>query len=77
VTDAANRILHDALKLDDHERARVAAQLLASLESSDAEVHEAWAAEVARRADDARRSDEGELDWREALEQIERSVLSR
>jgi putative addiction module component (TIGR02574 family) len=49
----AQEVLRDALALPVHDRADVAAQLLASLDDADAdaaEVEAAWAAEIERRA---------------------------
>jgi len=75
MTEAASRVLEEALKLDDHERAKLAAELLASLDEADENVAEAWAKEIERRAADARTSDSGEEDWRLVLDRIEREVL--
>jgi putative addiction module component (TIGR02574 family) len=55
VTDAADRLLKDALGLSDRERAEIAARLLESLDADDAEdpdeVEATWAAEIERRCD--------------------------
>ena len=56
MTKDATRVLEDALRLQADERATVAAKLLASLDSVEDEVEAAWAAEIARRAADARES---------------------
>jgi len=54
MSDRAQTLLREALKLSPEERADVAAELLASLDDSDAEdpaaVPAAWAAEIERRA---------------------------
>ncbi len=54
MSDRAQTLLREALKLSPEERADVAAELLASLDDSDAEdpaaVQAAWAAEIERRA---------------------------
>lgn len=75
MTDAASRVLEEALRLGEHERAKLAAELLASLGEADENVAEAWAKEIERRASDARISDTGEEDWRVVLDRIEREVL--
>jgi putative addiction module component (TIGR02574 family) len=45
----ADEVVRQALKLDEHDRAEVAARLLDSLEQDDAE-EDAWVAELERRA---------------------------
>lgn len=73
----AQKLLRDALTLPAPDRAQLAAELLASLDEREADVEAAWAAEIARRAADARLNPDEDEDWREALDQIEREVLSR
>jgi hypothetical protein len=46
----------------------LAAQLLASLEEAKADVESAWAAEIERRAADARRNPDDDEDWRTVLD---------
>jgi putative addiction module component (TIGR02574 family) len=77
VSTDAQKLLRDALTLPASDRAQLAAELLASLEEKEADVEAAWAAEIARRAADARQNPDDDEDWREALDQIEREVLSR
>lgn len=78
MTTAAERLLHDALKLPADERAEIAAELLASLDDRESDIEAAWAAEIARRAAHARNSSgEDEQDWRSALADVQREVLSR
>lgn len=77
MSEEASRILQDALRLDVDERARVAAELLASLDEAEEGVEKAWAAEIARRAAEARNNPSGEEDWRTVLEQIQKEVLTR
>ncbi|MFL6235196.1 MAG: addiction module protein [Thermoanaerobaculia bacterium] len=45
-----DEVVRQALKLDEHDRAEVAARLLDSLEQEDAEEEDAWVAELERRA---------------------------
>lgn len=65
------------MTLTAHERAELAAQLLASLDDAEADVEKAWAAEIERRAADARRNPNDDEDWRTVLDEIQREVLSR
>lgn len=73
----ADRLLEEVLQLGPDERARVAAELLTSLDGSDADVKAAWAAEIRMRAADAEANPDDEEDWRSALDEIRRDVLSR
>jgi putative addiction module component (TIGR02574 family) len=71
MTDAAARVLHDAMTLDDGDRAELAAALLASLdEEDDANAQAAWAIEIRRRAARARAGDTSASDWRDVLQRI-------
>jgi putative addiction module component (TIGR02574 family) len=65
------------MTLPANDRRELAAGLLASLDSVEADVKAAWAAEIARRAADARENPEDEDDWRSALAEVQREVLSR
>ena len=50
MSDQADRLLNEALKLTASERAHVAAELLASVDGeADADAEAAWAAEIDRR----------------------------
>ncbi|MCU1245229.1 MAG: hypothetical protein JWN02_1139 [Acidobacteria bacterium] len=77
MTTDALRVLEDGLKLDVEERAKVAAELLASLDPVEDDVEAAWAAEIAKRVADARANPDDSEDWRVALAAIEREVLGR
>jgi putative addiction module component (TIGR02574 family) len=77
MTKNADRLLEEALQLTPSERAKIAAELLSSLEDRDEDVKAAWAAEIVRRAADAEADPDDEEDWREALNDIRREVLSR
>jgi putative addiction module component (TIGR02574 family) len=77
VTTNAQKLLDDALTLPTNDRAELAAGLLASLDPVEPDVEVAWAAEIARRAADARENPEDEDDWRSALAEVQREVLSR
>jgi hypothetical protein len=77
VTTNAQKLFQEALTLGVTDRAELAAQLLATREESEAVVEAAWAAEIDRRASEARQHPEDDVDWRTALAEIEREVLSR
>jgi Putative addiction module component len=77
MTANAQKLLADALSLDPNDRAHLAAQLLASLDATESEVEAAWAVEIQRRAEDARRNPDDDEDWRAVMNEIEREVLSR
>jgi putative addiction module component (TIGR02574 family) len=77
MTTEVQKLFDDALRLSANDRAQLAAELLASLDAVEADVEAAWAAEIARRAVDARENPEDEDDWRVALAEVQREVLSR
>ncbi len=53
-----------------------AAEPFSSLNEQDDAVKAAWAAEIARRASDADVDSDDEEDWRTALDDVRREVLS-
>jgi putative addiction module component (TIGR02574 family) len=77
VTTNAERLLAEALQLAPNERARIVSELLSSLDGKDDDVKAAWAAEITRRAADAEADPDDEEDWRTALDDVRREVLSR
>ena len=77
MTKEANRLLEEVLQLAPNDRAKIAAELLSSLDEQDQDVKSAWATEIARRAADADDDPEDEEDWRMALDDIRQDVLSR
>lgn len=77
MTRNADRLLEEALQLAPNERAKIAAELLSSLDDHDGDVKAAWASEISRRAADAETDPDDEEDWRTALDDIRREVLSR
>jgi putative addiction module component (TIGR02574 family) len=77
MTRPAERLLEEALRLAPHDRAKIASELLSSLDSEDEDVRTAWAAEISRRAEDADAEPDDEEDWRTALNDIRQDVLSR
>ena len=77
MTREASRLLEEALELSVDDRAKIAAELLASLDDEQEDVREAWAAEINRRLADADADPDNDEDWRTALDDIRREVLSR
>jgi putative addiction module component (TIGR02574 family) len=77
VTTNAQKLLEDALTLNLNDRAELAAQLLASLDEKEVDVEAAWAAEIQRRAAEARENPDDDEDWRVVFDEIQREVLSR
>jgi putative addiction module component (TIGR02574 family) len=70
-------LLSEALELPLDERAKIAAELLDSLEEAEADVEEAWAREIERRVAAARAGELASTDWRTVLDRVEREVLGR
>jgi putative addiction module component (TIGR02574 family) len=73
----AETLLEQVLQLPPAERAKMAAELLSSLDDENEDVRIAWAAEIMQRAADADADPGDEDDWRDALDEIRREVLSR
>ena len=71
-------LLEQALTLPEHERAKIAARLLESLDDeAQSDVDAAWAAEIERRCAAV---DAGELqtsDWKDVRARIERELFGR
>jgi putative addiction module component (TIGR02574 family) len=70
-------LLSEALELPLDERAKIAAELLDSLEEAEADVEEAWSREIERRVAAARAGELASTDWRTVLDRVEREVLGR
>jgi putative addiction module component (TIGR02574 family) len=63
MTAAATRVLEDALQLEAPERAEIVEELLVSLDDDRRQqIDAAWAAEIQRRAADARANPHDDLD---------------
>lgn len=77
MTTDARKVLEDALRLEPNDRAQLAARLLASLDDVEEDVEAAWAAEIQRRAAEARENPHDDEDWRVVFDEIQREVLSR
>jgi putative addiction module component (TIGR02574 family) len=66
----SEELLEDALRLDLPERAKLAAELLASLDGeADPDAEAAWAAEIERRAARARSGEDPGRPWAEVRDQ--------
>lgn len=70
-------LLAEALELPLDERAKIAAELLESLDAAETDVEEAWAREIERRVAAARAGELESTDWRTVLDRVEREVLGR
>lgn len=78
MTDRAEHLLDEALKLSEAERADLAARLIQSLDpETDSEVDEAWAAEIERRCAALDSGEAVTSDWSEVRERIEREIFGR
>ena len=79
MTDAAQHLLDQALKLSHKERAALAADLLASLDSgvdSQDEVDAAWAVEIRKRLERVRAGESG-IPWESVQAEIEARLKER
>jgi putative addiction module component (TIGR02574 family) len=72
-----NDLLAEALELPLDERAKMAADLLESLDEVEEDVAAAWASEIKHRVSAARAGELESTDWRVVLDRVEREVLRR
>jgi putative addiction module component (TIGR02574 family) len=78
MTQRAAAVLAEALRLDEHARAELAAELLASLDGpSDPSADTAWAAEIERRVASIEAGEATLEAWDDVRRRIERDVLDR
>lgn len=70
-------LLEEALELPLDERAKMAAELLESLQEAETDVEAAWATEIQQRVAAARAGELASTDWRTVLDRVEREVLGR
>jgi len=76
MTHAAAAVLADALRLDEHARAELAAELLASLDGpADADADAVWVAEIERRVASIESGTAIREPWDEVRRRIARDVL--
>lgn len=78
MTKAAQELLADALRLDTTDRAKLAAELLASLDGEPEEdVEAAWAEEVERRMDEIESGAVKLVPWEDVKRRVEKEILKR
>lgn len=78
MTKSAQTVLADALRLDPHARAEIAAELLRSLPgAAETGVEAAWAAEIDRRVAAIEAGDVEFESWEDVRRRIEREILRR
>ncbi len=76
--DDAKKLLDDALRLPEQQRAEMATRLLESLDEADvSDVDDAWAAEIERRCAAVDAGDAVTSDWNEFRRRIERDIFDR
>jgi putative addiction module component (TIGR02574 family) len=76
--DDAKKLLDDALRLPEHERAEMATKLLESLDDIEtSNVDDEWAAEIERRCAAVDAGDAVTSDWNEFRRRIEREIFGR
>jgi len=73
----AHELLDEALALPLDERAKMVADLLASLDEAEEGVEAAWADEIQNRVAAARSGELESTDWRTVLARVEAEVLGR
>jgi putative addiction module component (TIGR02574 family) len=77
MTRPSHVLLSEALELPPDERARMAAELIESLDYAKEDVEAAWAAEIQRRVAMVESGELESTDWRTVLDRVEREVLGR
>jgi putative addiction module component (TIGR02574 family) len=78
MTQPAAAVLAEALRLDEHARAELAAELLASLDGpSDPNAQAEWAAEITRRVASIESGEATLESWDDVRRRIERDILGR
>ncbi len=78
MTQAAAAVLAEALRLDEHARAELAAELLASLDGpADPDAETQWADEIERRVAAIEAGAATLEPWGDVRRRIERNVLGR
>jgi putative addiction module component (TIGR02574 family) len=73
MSERARKLLHDAMDLSVSERAELVTGLLASLDGEpEADVEDAWASEVERRAREALTNPDDDLAWEAVHAELQR-----
>ena len=71
MTDAARKLLADVLALPEEDRARIATEVIASLDGPpDADWEATWLAELDRRVEAAKQAGETGTDWSEVRAEL-------
>ena len=74
----SDSLREEALKLPEHERARLASDLLASLDGvAEDNVEEAWAAEVERRKGEVQRGEARLVSWEQVKADVKAALKPR
>jgi putative addiction module component (TIGR02574 family) len=75
---AANKVLEEALTLPTQDRARLAVELIASLDDGeDADAEQAWAVEIERRVEDLRSGKVKAVPWEEVRDRLLQRLARR
>lgn len=74
---STDEVLVEALRLSRRDRARVAEELLSSLEEPDDQVAAAWAGELERRSRDVAEGRVQTVDWETARTEILKELVER
>jgi putative addiction module component (TIGR02574 family) len=74
---STDELLVEALRLSRRDRARVAEELLSSLEEADEEIAVAWAAELERRSRDVAEGHVQAIDWETARAELLKELEQR
>ena len=76
--DDAKKLLHDALRLPENQRAEMASKLLESLDAADnSNIDDEWAAEIERRCAAVDAGDAVTSDWNEFRRRVEHDIFGR
>jgi putative addiction module component (TIGR02574 family) len=74
----SDKLLDEVLRLPKHDRAEMAARLLASLgEEPDTDVDDAWAAEIERRCEAVDAGTAVTTDWNDVRRRVEHDIFGR
>ena len=74
-----DEVLNEALELSEEDRAKLARDLLASLETDDfdTDADSAWATEIEARSSAYAKGELAACDWRESLERVRQALSQR
>jgi putative addiction module component (TIGR02574 family) len=78
MSQRAEQLLHDALRLPEQERAEMATKLIQSLDGeAESDVDAAWAVEIERRCAALDSGETVTSDWEDVRRRIERDIFGR